>query len=126
MVNKQTTLTFNDLAWAAVCFYYRSIADRKYCKIMVDTEFITKLRQTPFEIKPEEFEQKVLLDYVNIESYDLLVGHRLAERILEKIIGLQPDVSDLRNLTLLNCDISDSNTGEDNVDLPPSLWGYSQ
>jgi len=109
VVNTQTTLTFNDLAWAALCFYYRSIADRKYCKIMGDTEFITKLRQTPFEIKPEEFEQKVILDHVNIESYDLLIGHRLAERILEKIIGLQPAVSALQNLTLLNCDLSDSN-----------------
>ncbi len=112
MVDTQTILTFNDLAWAALCFYYRSIADRKYCKIMGDTEFITKLRQTPFEIKPEEFEQKVILDHVNIESYDLLIGHRLAERILEKIIGLQPTVSALQDLTLLSCDLSDSNMAE--------------
>jgi hypothetical protein len=112
VVKTQATLSFNDLAWAALCFYYRSIADRKYCKIMADTEFITKLRQTPFEIKPEEFEQKAVLDHVNIESYDLLMGHRLAERILEKIIGLQPDVSALQDLTLLNCDLSDSNIAE--------------
>ena len=112
MVNTQTTLTFNDLAFASLCVYYRSIADRKYCKIMGDTEFITKLRQTPFEIKPEEFEQKVLLDHVNIENYDLLIGNRLAEGILEKIIGLQPDVSALQDLTLLNCDLSDSNMAE--------------
>ena len=79
---------------------------------MGDTEFITKLRQTPFEIKPEEFEQKVILNHVNIESYDLLIGHRLVERILEKIIGLQPDVSALKDLTLLNCDLSDSNIAE--------------
>ena len=65
---------------------------------MVDTEFITKLRQTPFEIKPEEFEKKVILDYVNIESYDLLIGQKLAEQILEKITGLQPDVSALQDL----------------------------
>lgn len=112
MVKTQATLTFNGLAWAALCFYYKSIADRKYCKIMADTEFLTKLRQTPFEINPEEFEQKVILDYVNIESYDLLIGHRLAERILEKMIGLQPDVSALKDLTLLNCDLSDSNIAE--------------
>ena len=112
MVKTQTEVKFNDLAWAALCFYYRSIADRKYCKIMGDTEFITKLRQTPFEINPEEFEQKVILDYVNIESYDLLIGHRLAERILEKIIGLQPDVSALQDLKLFNCDLSDINIAE--------------
>jgi hypothetical protein len=79
---------------------------------MFDTEFITKLRQTPFEINPEEFEQKVILDYVNIQSYDLLIGHGLAERILEKIIGLQPDVSALKDLTLLNCVLSDNNIAE--------------
>ena len=112
MADTQTKLNFNGLAWAALCFYYRSIADRKYCKILGDSEFITRLRQTPFEIKPEEFEQKVLLDHVNIESYDLLIGHRLAERILEKIIGLQPDVSALQDFTLLNCDLSDSNIAE--------------
>ncbi len=112
MADTQTKLNFNDLAWAALCFYYRSVADRKYCKILGDSEFITRLRQTPFEIKPEEFEQKVLLDHVNIESYDLLIGHRLAERILQKIIGLQPDVAALRNMTLLDCDLSDSSIAE--------------
>ena len=112
IANTHTTLTFNNLSWAALCFYYRSIADRKYCKIMSETEFITKLRQTPFEIKPEEFEKKVILDYVNIESYDLLIGQKLAEQVLEKITGLQPDVSALTDLTLLNCDLSDSNITE--------------
>ncbi len=112
MANTKTTLTFNDLAWAALCFYYRSIGDRTYCNIMGNTEFITKLKQMPVKIKPEEFEQKVLLGHVNIESYDLLIGHRLAERILEKIIGLQSAVSALQNLTLLNCDLSDSNIAE--------------
>jgi hypothetical protein len=103
-------LNFHDLAWAAVCFYYRSTADRKYCKIMGDVEFTQKLQQTPFEIMPSEFEQKALLDYVNISSYDLLVGHKLAESLLEKIIGLQPDLSALQDMTLLNCNLSDSNT----------------
>ncbi len=112
MADTQTKLNFNDLAWAAVCFYYRSVADRKYCKILGDSEFITRLRQTPFEIKPEEFEQKILLDHINIESYDLLVGHRLAELLLEKIIGLQPDVAALCNRTLLDCDLSNSDVAK--------------
>jgi len=104
-----TKVNFNDIAWAALCFYYRSVADREYCKIMGDTQFIEKLRQTPFIITPSEFEQKVILDYVNISSYDLLIGHKLAERLLEKIVGLQPDASALQDLTLLDCDLSDSN-----------------
>lgn len=101
-------LCFNDIAWSALCYYYRSVADRKYCSILGDTQFIEKLRQTPFEITPSEFEQKVLLDYVNISSYDLLIGHKLADRILEKMVGLQPDASTLRDLTLLDCDLSDN------------------
>jgi hypothetical protein len=79
---------------------------------MGDSEFITQLRQTPFEIKPIEFEQKVLLEYINIESYDLLVKNKLAGQLLDKIIGLQPDISDLQNTTLLDCDLSDATVTE--------------
>jgi len=93
-------------------FYYRSIADKKYCSIMTDAEFITKLRQTPFDISPEEFERKVLLDYINITSYDLLIGHKLAESLLEKIIGLQIDVSALGDCTILDCNLSDNDMVE--------------
>jgi len=103
-----TSVNFNDVAWAAVCFYYRSVADRRYCKILSDTPFIEKLRQTPHDITASEFEQKVVLDYVNIINYDVLIEHKLAERLLENIIDLQPDVSALQGLTLLDCDLSDN------------------
>jgi hypothetical protein len=108
MGEAKTSVNFNDIAWAAVCFYYRSVADRKYCRILGDTPFIEKLRQTPHEIKASEFEQKVLLDYVNIINYDMLIEHKLSERLLEIIVALQPDVSALQGLTLLDCDLSDS------------------
>jgi hypothetical protein len=103
-----TRVNFNDIAWAAVCFYYRSIADRKYCKILGDTPFMEKLRQTPHDVTASEFEKKVLLDYVRIINYDVLIEHKLAERLLENIVGLQPYVSALQGLTLLDCDLSDS------------------
>ena len=103
-----TRVDFNDIAWAAVCFYYRSIADRKYCKILGDTPFMEKLRQTPHDVTASEFEKKVLLDYVRIINYDVLIEHKLAERLLENIVGLQPYVSALQGLTLLDCDLSDS------------------
>ena len=83
MSKGKTKTNFRDLSWAALFFYYRSVGDRKYCKIMNDTEFITKLQQTPHEIGPVELEQKIILDYVNIEGYDLLVGHKLAQQLLE-------------------------------------------
>jgi hypothetical protein len=108
MGKADTRVNFNDIAWAAVCFYYRSIADRKYCKILGDTPFIEKLRQTPHDVTASEFEQKVLLDYVRIINYDVLIEHKLAERLLEKIVGLQTDISALQGLTLLDCDLSDS------------------
>ena len=108
MGEAKTSVNFNDIAWAAVCFYYRSVADRKYCRILGDTPFIEKLRQTPQDVTASEFEQKVLLDYVNIVNYDMLIEHKLAERLLEIIVALQPDVSALQGLTLLDCDLSDS------------------
>jgi hypothetical protein len=105
-------VSFNDLAWAAVCFYYRSVADRKYCRILGDAPFIKKLRQTPQAIRAPEFEQKILLDYVRIINYDVLIEHKLAERLLEIIVDLQQDVSALQGLALLDCDLSDSALAE--------------
>jgi hypothetical protein len=107
VVEGNTKVNFNDIAWAAVCFYYRSVADTKYCKILGDTPFIEKLRQKPRGITASEFEQKVLLDYVNISNYDVLIEHKLAERLLEIIINLQPDVSALQGLTLIDSNLSD-------------------
>jgi len=105
-------VSFSGIAWAALCFYYRSVADRRYCKILGDTPFIEKLRQTPLDITPSEFEQKVILDYVSITNYDLLIEHKLAQRLLENIVGLQPDVTALQGLTLLDCDLSDTATAD--------------
>lgn len=101
-------MKFNELAWGAVCFYYRSAGDNKYSRIMRDADFLSKLRTAPAEINAAEFEQKVILDYINIESYDLLVEQRLAGNILAKIVELQPEISLLQDVNLLNCDLSDS------------------
>ena len=81
-------MNFNQLSWGTVCFYYRSIGDNKYGKIMRDTSFISRLREAPFDVSAEEFEEKVLLDHVNIENYDLLIGHNLAASVLAKIVTL--------------------------------------
>jgi hypothetical protein len=79
---------------------------------MRDTTFIANLREAPSEIELKEFEEKVVLDYVNIQNYDLLAERGLASTILAKIIELQPEVSSLQNTTLLNCDLSDSHFTE--------------
>ena len=105
-------MKFSELSWAAFCFYYRSVGDKKYGRIMSDTSFISKLRETPSDISVSEFEQKILLDFVSIQSYDLLVQNKLAETILAKIINLQPAISSLQNYTLLNCDLSDKDVAE--------------
>jgi len=100
-------MNFNALAWAAVCFYYRSVGDKKYSRIMSDTPFIRKLRKAPFDTTVQEFEEKLILDYVNIESYDLLLGHKFAEAVLARIVELQPQTSSFQNTTILDCDLSD-------------------
>ena len=100
-------MNFSQLCWGAVCFYYRAIGDNKYSKIMRDTEFLTRLRREPFNINAKEFEEKVLLDHINIENYDLLIGHSLAKSILEQIVKLQPATSSLQDTTLLDCDLAD-------------------
>ncbi len=105
-------MDFNQLAWGAVCFYYRSLGDNKYSKIMRDTDFLTRLRHEPSNISAIEFEEKVLLDHVNIENYDLLIGHGLARNVLDKIIQLQPETFALKDITLLDCDLSDRNISD--------------
>jgi len=105
-------MNFDQLSWSAVCFYYRSIGDNKYSKIMKDTPFISRLREAPTSISTVEFEEKVLLNHVNIENYDLLIGHNLAENVLAKIIKLRPEISSLQNMSLLDCNLSDSNVVE--------------
>jgi len=101
-------MNFNQLSWGAVCFYYRSVGDNRYSQIMRDTAFLSKLRERPYDINPAEFEEKVVLGHVNIENYDLLIGHKLAENVLTKIVELQPVTSSLQNTTLLDCNLSDS------------------
>ena len=101
-------MDFNQFSWGAVCFYYRSAGDSKYGKIMRDAPFISKLRNAPSDISVTEFEQKVILNHVNVENYDLLIGHNLATNVLAKIVELQPHVLSLQDITLLDCDLSDS------------------
>jgi hypothetical protein len=105
-------MNFNQLAWGALCFYYRSAGDNKYGRIMKDASFLYRLRETPDDISVTEFEEKVILGHVNIENYDLLIGHNLAGNVLAKIIELQPDMSDLKDISLLDCDLSDSEVVE--------------
>jgi len=105
-------MNFNQLSWGALCFYYRSAGDNKYGRIMKDTSFLSRLRESPADISIAEFEEKVILGHVNIENYDLLIGHNLAGNVLAKIIELQPDISDLKDVSLMNCNLSDSEVVE--------------
>ncbi|MFC2026514.1 hypothetical protein ACFLUX_00880 [Chloroflexota bacterium] len=105
-------MNFNQLSWGALCFYYRSAGDNKYGRIMKDTSFLYRLRESPADISVAEFEEKVILGHVNIENYDLLIGHNLAGNVLAKIIELQPDISYLKDVSLRNCNLSDSEVVE--------------
>ena len=104
----RSRMNFNQLSWAAVCFYYRSAGDNKYSRIMTDTAFLLTLRNAPFNITPAEFEEKVILGHVNVENYDLLIGHKLAESVLDKITEMRAEITSLQDITLLDCDLSDN------------------
>jgi hypothetical protein len=103
---------FNDLAWAAVCFYYRSTGDKRYCATMRDTDFLTRLRNSPQDLRLIEFEEKAILGFINLENYDLLVAHRLAEKVLSKIIGLKGELDLIKGHTLLETDLRSPRVSE--------------
>ncbi|MFC1871178.1 hypothetical protein ACFLYF_02085 [Chloroflexota bacterium] len=99
-------MKFNDLAWAALLYYYKSSADRRYIKLFRDTEFISKLRERPWDIPYEEFEDKVIFSFISS------IGLRLptvrgADNLLTKIIELHPNISYLKGKRLQDCDLSD-------------------
>lgn len=64
-----------------------------------DTAFISRLRKAPFDISAKEFEEKVLVEHVNIDNYDLLIGHKLAANVLAKLVELRPEISFLPEVT---------------------------
>ncbi len=101
-------VTFNELSWAALLSYYKFSGDKRYISLMADRSFIHRLRTTPSEVIPEELEQKVILDHVNVINYDLLMGCRLAEKILEKIVKVQPEIRVLESFSIANVDTRDS------------------
>ena len=98
-------MKFNDLAWAALLHYYKSSGDRKYVRLFRDTAFISKLRETPWDLSYEEFETKVISGFIS--SIGLrLPRERRGRSILAEIIGLRHCMSSLRGVCLLDCDLS--------------------
>ena len=78
-------MKFNDLAWAALFHHYKSGGDRKYVKLFRDTAFISKLRQTPWDVPHEEFETKVISGFVNSIGLRQPVERRSANPLAEII-----------------------------------------
>jgi hypothetical protein len=98
-------MKFNDLEWSAFCFFYRSVEDKNYVRVMADVPFLRELRNSPAGINPREFEEKVILNLIKIENYDLLLKRNLAAQLLAAIVELQPELSLLRDASILNCDL---------------------
>lgn len=98
---------FNEIAWAGFCFYYRSAGDKRYSAIMSDCQFLSQIRANPERISLSEFEEKAILGYINIQNYDLLLGHKLTENILIKLTSLKKEISFLQDLSLIECDLKD-------------------
>jgi len=100
-------MDFRSLAWSAFCFYYRSVGDRKYIKQMSDKRFISSLQKNPSLVSLKEFENKVVMELINIYDWHLLIKHNLAGRLLERIVKMQPELSMLEGATILNCNLDD-------------------
>jgi hypothetical protein len=105
-------MNFNMVSWAAVCFYYRSVGDEKYGKIMADAPFLNRLRYTPDAVDIKEFEEKIILDHVHIDNYDLLVRRGLARQVLDQIVNLQTAFSPLLDMHIGECDLGDGDTAQ--------------
>jgi len=97
---------FSDLGWAALLHYYQSNKDRRYVKLFGDVEFISKLREAPWDVSYPEFETKVISSFVNSLGLRLPVGTR-GGNVLAEIIRLRSCTSSLEGVSLLNCDLSD-------------------
>ena len=98
-------MKFNDLAWAAFLHYYKSKGDKKYVKLFRDKAFLTKLRETPWDVPYEEFETKILSGFLNSIGLRLSVGKR-SGNILAEIIKLRHHISSLQGIRLIDCDLS--------------------
>jgi len=105
-------MKFNDLAWAAVCFYYRSAGDKRYRRMMSNHDFLKRLRQAPGNVSSREFEEQVVLGFINVEHYDLLKQHRLADTILQHITEVVSEMPAVTKKSLLTCDINDPETAD--------------
>ena len=98
-------MKFNDLAWAAILYYYKSSGDRKYVKLFRDTAFISKLRQMPWDVPYEEFETKVIYGFIS--SIGLrLPAVRGEENVLAHIVELHPCIASFQGVCLHDCDLS--------------------
>jgi hypothetical protein len=96
---------FSDLAWAALVHYYKSRKDREYVRLFRDTAFISKLRETPWDVSYEEFEAKVISGFVNSIGLRLAVGTR-GGNILAEIIELRHCMPAIQGVHLADCDLS--------------------
>jgi len=99
---------FGDLGWAALLHYYQSNKDRRYVRLFGDGEFISKLRETPWDVSYPEFEAKVISGFVNSLGLRLPVGTR-GGNVLAEIIRLRRCTSRLKGVSLLDCDLSNKN-----------------
>ena len=78
--------------------------------MMIDQDFLKRLRETPDKVSVIELEERVVLGLVNMEHYDLLINHKLAETLMHKIIDLKTEIPNLTQISLVDCDINDPAT----------------
>ena len=100
-------MNFEQLAWSAVCYYYRSIGDKKYINIMANTSLIRRLREDPCDISCKEIEEKLILGYLKIENYDVLLHHNLARAVLQTFFDIKGLTAKVQDQTILEANLLD-------------------
>jgi len=94
-------MTFKELAWGA--FFYRLVTnyDSSYRKLFAEVSLLTKLRQDPSAVSPDEFKGSVITFLNEWGGRHIRKDAEVAEVLLSSLSGLQDKFQNLSNDTLI-------------------------
>ena len=94
-------MTFEELAWGA--FFYRLVTnyDSSYRKLFAQTSLLTRLRQDPSKLSPDEFQGSVITFLNEWGGRHIRNDAEVAEELLKGLNGLQDKFQSLSKDTLV-------------------------
>jgi hypothetical protein len=100
-------MKFDDLAWAAFCYFYATKGDYKYVTLFKDRSLISTLRQNPSLVSFDDFKNKVITDFLNSWGR-MFIMETTGREILSAITELPGYLAPFEEMSLLTSDLSDS------------------